>query len=62
MKLSSFNNQKFEVLNLFKDFLTNNYESINLTLSPNISDIRPFQWHNYHQKNKFKIDVRYTSF
>jgi len=63
MKLSSFNNQKFEVLNLFKDFLTDNYKNINLTLSPNVNDIRPFQWHNYHQKkNKFKIDVKYTSF
>ncbi len=63
MKSSSFNNQVFEVTDLFKDFLIKNYNNINITLSPGINDIRSFQWHNYNtNKKKFKINIKYTSF
>ena len=52
MKSSSFNNQVFEVTDLFKDFLIKNYNNINITLSPGINDIRSFQWHNFNTNKK----------
>lgn len=45
------------VLNL----LETKYKSFNLSLNPNITDLRPFQWLNYHNdKNKISFKLRYT--
>jgi hypothetical protein len=38
------------------------YRNINITLSPEITDIRPFQWVNYGESlPKYNINIRYTS-
>ena len=39
------------------------YRNINFSLSPSITDIRPFLWYNYGQEQeRYLIDVRYTSY
>ena len=54
--------EKYNITNSFVNYLTSNYSSIDLTLSPNIEDMRPFLWHNYNSGDKFIIDLRYTTF
>ena len=54
--------EKYNITNSFVSFLTSNYKSIDLTLSPNIDDMRPFIWYNYNSGKKFTINLRYTTF
>jgi len=54
--------EKYNITNSYVKFLTENYSSIDLTLSPNIEDMRPFLWHNYLSGNKFTINLRYTTY
>ena len=54
---------EFKILELIATYLPKKYKKINLTLSPNILDVRPFQWFNYikNDKFKYKIQIKYTS-
>lgn len=52
-------------LKIVTDFiaqLTDHFSSYSLSQSWRLRDLRPFQWHNYHEpdKGRFKIDLRYT--
>lgn len=57
--------ERFELTEFIINFLDETYQSIDITLPPDIYDIRPFLWHNYHSErtaDKFFVDVRYTSY
>lgn len=57
--------ERFEVMELIIDFLTSKYERIEMALSPQVEDMRPFLWHNYGSKNQsdiFTLHLRYTSY
>lgn len=59
------NSQIYEISNFIAEQLPKHFEKIDFCLSPDIVDIRPFQWLNYHSKNsdeKYKVTIRYTSF
>lgn len=55
--------ERFEILTFLVEAITTKYKKINLSLSPNIKDIRPFQWHNYGNSKKiFSTNIKYTSY
>lgn len=45
-------------------FLVENYDSVELPLSPGVEDLRPFLWHEYHgpPENRFRLELKYTSY
>jgi hypothetical protein len=53
---------EFKVVEYFIKQLTDRYRNFSLSHSWRLRDLRPFQWHNYHEPEKghFKIDLRYT--
>lgn len=53
---------EFKVLEHFIKQLTEHYGKFSFCHSWRLRDLRPFQWHNYHEaeKGQFKIDLRYT--
>jgi hypothetical protein len=56
--------EMFCITEFIINYLIENYKNIELALSPYFQDIRPFLWYNYHSsrnRDKFKVDVRYTS-
>jgi hypothetical protein len=52
----------FKLVEYFIGQVTARYKSIFFCQSWRLRDLRPFQWHNYHElaKGQFKIDLRYT--
>lgn len=63
--VSKINSIKFEIIEFIINDLSTKFENITFTLNPEILDIRPFLWFNYHStdsQNKFNIAVRYTSY
>ena len=64
LKLSSKNFQIFEITEIYKNFLNENFKNIFISLTPEVTDLRPFQWHNYHNQNKpkYSIEIKYTSY
>jgi hypothetical protein len=45
--------------------LTNLFETVELALAPQIEDLRPFSWHNYHNPDpatRFSLNLRYTTY
>ena len=65
-KTSKINKQRVErmsVINNVLDIIGDKYKDISFTLSPDVQDMRPFHWYNYHNDlYKFKSEVKYTSF
>ena len=63
MKNSRYNNEVFKINELIINEIFKNYENINLNLSPNFLDARPFLWFNYgkHDKKKILVTPCYTS-
>lgn len=53
---------EFKLLEFFISSLVNRYHELCLCQSWRFSDMRPFQWYNYHEPNngQFKIDLHYT--
>lgn len=53
---------EFKVVEYFISQLTEHYKKCCLCHSWRLNDLRPFQWHNYHDPDKglFKLDLRYT--
>ena len=57
--------EQFELTEFAINYLVNQFNVIELALSPQFEDMRPFLWHEYHnQKSEshFKLDLRYTSY
>jgi len=57
--------ERFEITEFIIEYLDKMYNKIDIVLSPEIIDIRPFLWYNYHSNNlydKFKVDIKYTSY
>lgn len=54
---------EFHITEFVAERLAENYNSVELTLSPNFMDMRPFQWYNYHvaDLSRYTINLRYTS-
>lgn len=54
--------KEFKIIEFFIDELTKKYPALCLCQHYKFNDMRPFQWHNYHEPDKgmFKIDLRYT--
>ena len=57
-------NDEFQIIDFLANKLPKIYENIDLTLSPEIKDIRPFQWFGYNEiRNKrYKIIPKFTSY
>ncbi|MFZ2405854.1 MAG: GNAT family N-acetyltransferase [Methylobacter sp.] len=53
---------EFKVVEYFISQLTEHYKKCCFCHSWRLNDLRPFQWHNYHDPGKglFKLDLRYT--
>ena len=53
---------EFKILTSFLEKLTSRYDQLSFCNSWRLSDIRPFQWHNYHtpENGQFEIKLRYT--
>ena len=60
--------QNYEQFNLTEfaiEQLVKEYQHIEIALSPQFEDMRPFLWHEYNETNankKFTLDLRYTSY
>ena len=54
--------QRYKLTVWYASFLAENYESVEIQFSPEITDLRAFQWWNWGGKNVYKIGIRYTSF
>jgi hypothetical protein len=53
---------RFRVSEFVAGELANRYESVELSLHPTVTDIRPFLWVNYGEPGgHYSVDVRYTS-
>ena len=55
---------EFEITKFIIENLIKKYKKINFQVSPEFSDLRPFQWFNYFKKTKkkFSLFTRYTSY
>jgi hypothetical protein len=55
---------EFEILTFISSELPQKFSRVEMALSPEIYDLRPFLWHNYHdyQAQKWELDLRYTSY
>ena len=53
---------EFKVVEFFIARLADHFKKYCLCQSWRLRDLRPFQWHNYHEheKGQFKVDLRYT--
>ncbi len=63
-KLVSRRAEQFEVTEFVIAKLSSEFRSAELALSPHFTDLRPFQWHEYHNTDnakKFQFELRYTS-
>jgi hypothetical protein len=64
-KLVKARNEQFEITEFVIKELDSTYNRIEMALSPFFEDLRPFLWYNYHSdrpKDKFVLDLRYTSY
>lgn len=55
---------EFEISAFVAAELAQRFERIELPLAPQVSDLRPFLWHQYHgpREQQFRLDLRYTSY
>lgn len=56
--------EEFKITEFIIEKLNKMFKKIDIQLSPEFKDIRPFQWFNYHSKNKkkFVIETKFTSY
>lgn len=57
--------EQFSLIDFFINQISNKAKKMEISLSPQIIDIRPFLWYNYHSSNeneKFRSSIRYTSY
>jgi|TARA_Y100000294_G_scaffold166749_1_gene175348 hypothetical protein len=57
-------NERFEITEVVIDLLVKRYSTVELALTPQLEDLRPFLWHNYDSSagSKFEWSLRYTSY
>ena len=56
---------RFDILDSLVEKIPEFFDEVFLSLSPGITDIRPFLWFNYHagcEAARYRVDVRYTSY
>ena len=55
---------EYEISAFVADELARRFDRIELPLAPQVSDLRPFLWHQYHgpREQQFRLDLRYTSY
>lgn len=55
--------KSLELIEFLLQEVTKRYQRICFSLHPSFTDLRSFQWHNYHspEKGQFKIDLNYTA-
>ena len=56
---------RFEITEFVIEWMSEKFNNIELSLSPQTEDMRPYLWHNYHSpevSEKFALDLRYTSY
>jgi len=63
-KLTNLRDERFEITKIAIAFLTDQYSSVELALAPQVEDVRPFLWYNYHgpPEEQFRLSLRYTSY
>ncbi len=57
--------ERFAITEFVIDNFVNKYSYLEISLSPEFEDLRPFQWHNYHSRKeneRFNLNLRYTSY
>jgi len=55
--------ERFKLTEFIINELIQKYNKLEMQLSPQFEDLRPFLWHNYHNSGKkFTINLRYTSY
>lgn len=56
--------ERFEIATDAAAALSRRYERVELALSPQVTDIRPFLWHNHGRDDapRYTTDVRYTAY
>ena len=56
--------ERFEITEAAIGFLTTHYTKVELALSPQFEELRPFLWHRYHgpEEEKINLSLRYTSY
>ena len=57
--------EQFSIIEYIIPHLFDISPSVQLALSPQINDIRPFLWYNYHEPKcatRFSLDLRYTAY
>jgi hypothetical protein len=55
--------ERFDLATFITEALASRYHTISFALSPSVTDVRPFLWHNYGKaQNRYVVDVRYTSY
>ena len=57
--------ERFQITEFVINWLVDRYRKVELSLSPQFEDPRPFIWHNYHSKNPkdhFVVDLKFTSY
>ena len=63
MTLTSVRAEEFSIVAASIMHLTSTYDNVNLSLSPHLTDMRPFLWHNYgERKTRFNLELKYTSY
>jgi len=62
--LSKKRQDNFQLTEFVIDKVLTRYSSVNLSLTPQYEDMRPFLWFGYNDPkiNKFNLDLRYTSY
>ena len=62
LEIHSRTTREFRILTSFLEKLTSRYDQLSFCNSWRLSDIRPFQWHNYHtpENGQFEIKLKYT--
>jgi hypothetical protein len=62
MPIASFINEKYEIIEIYKDFILRSFNEIDIYFDHHLDDLRPFLWHNLKDKKHFLVsDVRFTS-
>jgi len=57
--------ERFQITEFVINWLIDRFRNVELSLSPQFQDPRPFLWHNYHSndpKDQFVINLKFTSY
>ena len=53
--------EEFRVTAYFLDYLIKNYKNTHLSLSPTVTDIRPFDWANFYGQASVQFEPKFTA-